>query len=138
MRGGQGSQRVAAGLVILFLMSLLPAMNIGHGEALFDTEETGSKASTLGQATSITVGSWPDGANQRVSLSVPDGHAIESLELGIEASGLSDSVASSWSEVGDFDQGSVYDGMDVNGSELGLLPQGWTYDFEGVNPFTLA
>ena len=138
MRGGQGSQRVAAGLVILFLMSLLPAMNIGHGEALFDTEETGSKASTLGQATSITVGSWPDGANQRVSLSVPDGHAIESLELGIEASDLSDSVASSWSEVGDFDQGSVYDGMDVNGSELGLLPQGWTYDFEGVNPFTLG
>ncbi len=118
MGGVRGSQRVAAGLVILFLTSLLPVINIGADELLSDTEETGFKASTLGQATSITVGSWPDGANQRVSLGVPDGHAIESLQLGIEASDLSDSVASSWSEVGDFDQGSVYDGMDVNASSL--------------------
>ena len=103
-----------------------------------DEPSTPFEASTLGQATAITVGSWPDGANQRVSISVPDGHAIETLELGIEASDLSDSVASSWTEEGVFDQGSVYDGMDVNGSELALLPQGWTYDFEGVNPFTLG
>ena len=27
----------------------------------------------------------------------------------------------------------VYDGMDVNNSVLQILPQGWTYDFEGPN-----
>lgn len=139
MRGAQRSGVIAAGLVTLFLISLVPLIHPPTVQPLSEDEPSAPfEASTLGQATAITVGSWPDGANQRVSISVPDGHAIETLELGIEASDLSDSVASSWTGAGDFDQGSVYDGMDVNGSELALLPQGWTYDFEGVNPFTLG
>ena len=139
MRGGQRGGIIAAGLVTLFLFSLIPALHPVPIQSLSgDTPSADFEASTLGQATAITVGSWPDGANQRVSISVPDGHAIESLDLEIAASDLSDSVASSWTDAGDFNQGAIYDGMDVNSSELALLPQGWTYDFEGVNPFTLA
>ena len=139
MRGAHRSSVVAAGLVTLFLFSLIPLIHPPTVQPLPEDEISSPfEASTLGQATAITVGSWPDGANQRVSISVPDGHAIESLDLDIAASDLSDSVGSSWTDAGDFDQGSVYDGMDVNGSELALLPQGWSYDFEGVNPFTLG
>ena len=131
MRGAHRSGFIAAGLVVLFLLSLVPVLHPEPVQSLLSDDSSANlEASTLGQATSLTVGSWPDGANQRVTISVPDGHAIESLGLEIEASDLSESVATSWNEVGDFDQGSVYDGMDVNASSLMILPQDWSYDFE--------
>ena len=131
MRGAHRSGYIAAGLVILFLLSLIPVLHPEPVQPLSEDDFSADfEASTLGQATTLTVGSWPDGANQRVTISVPDGHAVESLGLDIKASDLSDSVATSWDEVGDFDRGSVYDGMDVNASSLKILPQDWKYDFE--------
>ena len=84
----------------------------------------------LGQLETLTIGSWPDGANQRVEVSVPDGHAIKSLDLDIEASTLNNPMGSVLTDVGDFDRNAVYDGMDVNKSSLQILPQDWSYDFE--------
>lgn len=100
MRGAHRSGIIAAGLVILFLLSLVPVLHPEPVQSLSnDGPSADFEASTLGQATTLTVGSWPDGANQRVTISVPDGHAVESLGLDIEASDLSDSVATSWNEV---------------------------------------
>ena len=84
----------------------------------------------LGQAEKLTIGSWPDGASQRVEVSVPDGHSIKSIDLDISASTLTNSMSSTLTDVGDFDGNAVYDGMDVNKSSLQILPQDWTYDFE--------
>ena len=101
MRGAHRSGFIAAGLVVLFLLSLVPVLHPEPVQSLLSDDSSANlEASTLGQATSLTVGSWPDGANQRVTISVPDGHAIESLGLEIEASDLSESVATSWNEVG--------------------------------------
>ena len=69
-------------------------------------------------------------ANQRVELSVPDGHSIKSVDLNITAGTLGNSIATNLSQLGDFDGNAVYDGMDVNKSSLQILPQDWRYDFE--------
>jgi hypothetical protein len=114
-------------LVLLMLASMFPPEPVPYemGE-----QTVPDHATPLGQATKLTVGSWPDGANQRVQLSVPDGHAIMSLGLGLEASTLTNTLANSMTDAGDFDTSAPYDGMDVNASELKLLPQDWIYDFE--------
>ena len=119
---------LALGLVLLFVLSLVPPT---HHEAAPLTEmPTEMDTSPLGQAQKLTIGSWPDGANQRVEFKVPDGHSIKSLEVDIEAGTLGNSMASHLSDVGDFDVNALYDGMDVNKSSLQILPQDWSYDFE--------
>ena len=70
---------LATGLVLLFLLSLVPAVHPIHGEPLQEAPAEG--LAPLGQLQTLTIGSWPDGANQRVEVSVPDGYAIKSLDL---------------------------------------------------------
>ena len=119
---------LAFGLVLLFLLSLVPLTHPSQPVAL---EAPAVESSTpLGQLQTLTIGSWPDGANQRVEVSVPDGHAIKSIDLDIEASTLNNPMGSVLTDVGDFDRNAVYDGMDVNKSSLQILPQDWSYDFE--------
>ncbi len=118
---------LAMTLVGLMLVSTLP---VDPAPLVSEHANDAKHTTPIGQATRLTVGSWPDGANQRVQLSVPDGHAIKALDIGLEASTLTNSLASTMTEAGDFDNNAVYDGMDVNASELKLLPQDWNYDFE--------
>ena len=128
MRTGGRPAIVAFGLVALFLVSLAPLTH-HQGRALgLETEQ--HESTPLGQSQKLTIGSWPDGANQRVELSVPDGHSIKSVDLNITAGTLGNSIATNLSQLGDFDSNTVYDGMDVNKSSLQILPQDWRYDFE--------
>ena len=128
MRTGERPAIVAFGLVALFLVSLAPLTH-HQGSALgLETEQ--HESTPLGQSQKLTIGSWPDGANQRVELSVPDGHSIKSVDLNITAGTLGNSIATNLSQLGDFDGNTVYDGMDVNKSSLHILPQDWRYDFE--------
>ena len=119
---------VSVGLVALFVLSLAPIQHPVSPSIDVDAEP--ARSTPLGQATKLTIGSWPDGANQRVKVSVPDGHSIKSLGLGIEPSTLTNSMAFTLDNTGDFDMNAVYDGMDVNKSSLQILPQDWRYDFE--------
>ena len=128
MREGARPASVALGLVLLFVLSLVP-MSHNAPQAL-PKDDLLKETTPLGQAEKLTIGSWPDGASQRVEVSVPDGHSIKSIDLDISASTLTNSMASVLTDVGDFDGNAVYDGMDVNKSSLQILPQDWTYDFE--------
>ena len=119
---------LALGLVLLFVVSLVPPTH--HEAAPLTEKSTEMDTTPLGQAQKLTIGSWPDGANQRVEFNVPDGHSIKSLDFDISAGTLSSSMASELSDVGDFDGTALYDGMDVNKSSLQILPQDWSYDFE--------
>ena len=119
---------MALGLVLLFVLSLVP-MTHDVPEVL-PKHDLLQESTPLGMAEKLTIGSWPDGASQRVEVSVPDGHSIKSIDLDISASTLTNSMASVLTDVGDFDGNAVYDGMDVNKSSLQILPQDWTYDFE--------
>ncbi|MGB0378545.1 MAG: hypothetical protein ACPGGE_06940, partial [Poseidonia sp.] len=68
---------LAVGLVLIFLLSLVPATHHAGSPSL--TAPSVVESTPLGQLQTLTIGSWPDGANQRVEVSVPDGHAIKSL-----------------------------------------------------------
>lgn len=127
MRTGGAKVALAVGMMCLMFLSTVPLSN--PPPLAVDGADV-AETTPVGQATKITIGSWPDGANQRVELSVPDGHAIKSIDLGLEPSTLPQSVATSLTDAGDFDVNPVYDGMDVNTSTLGILPSGAFWDFE--------
>ena len=128
MRGGARPATVALGLVLLFVLSLVPVTN--DHPSVFENGEVFNKSTPLGQTEKLTIGSWPDGANQRVEVTVPDGHSIKSLDVDLAAATLTGSMASVLTDAGDFDGNAVYDGMDVNKTSLQILPQDWKYDFE--------
>ena len=128
MRGGARPATVALGLVLLFVLSLVPVTN--DHPSVFENGEVFNKSTPLGQTEKLTIGSWPDGANQRVEVTVPDGHSIKSLDVDLAAATLTGSMASVLTDAGDFDGNAVYDGMDVNKTSLQILPKDWKYDFE--------
>ena len=82
---------LAFGLVLLFLLSLVPLTHPPQPAAL--AAPAVESSTPLGQLQTLPIGSWPDGANQRVEVSVPDGHAIKSLDLDVEASTLNNPTA---------------------------------------------
>ena len=138
MGADTGCRYVAFALVFVFLISSFGGLISNQDSSDLDLQTTKSASTPIGQSSLLTVGSFPDGSNQKVSISVPDGEAIQSLDLNIEAATLTTSTAFSWDDSSDYSTGTVYGGMDVNGTSLTILPQGWSYDFEGVNPFTFT
>ena len=98
-----------------------------------------SNATPIGQSTTVSIGSYPDGVNDATSISVPSGEALSGIELSLDEGVLPVSAAKMFDSPADFDDSmAVYDGMDVNNSVLQLLPQGWTYDMEGTNVWTFS
>ena len=80
----------SVGLTLLFLLSL--SASLTHSLNALESRDQIEASTPLGQASQLTIGSWPDGANQRVKVSVPDQHAIKSIDLAIEPSSLSNSI----------------------------------------------
>jgi len=130
--GADTSCRSAAiTLVFIFLVSSFAGLIYNHENDTLLDQSVQSASTPIGQSSLLTVGSFPDGSNQKVSISVPDGEAIQTLDLNVEAATLTTSTAFSWDESTDYASGTVYDGMDVNGTSLTILPQGIEWDFEG-------
>ena len=129
MRNGPRRILVPVLLLAVLAFSMVPVTS----PTISEVESTASigRSTPIGQATGLTVGSWPDGANERVKVSVDDGHAVNSIGLSIQPSVLPYATGWSWTDSNAFgDAQAVYDGMDVNQSSLKLLPQDWLYDFE--------
>ena len=121
-------------VVTLFLLStLLQGYTAVPEETLFDSDTSFETPTSIGQSQLLSIGSFPDGANTKTRLGVPDGQAIQSLDLNIESARLPSSTGYSLTESLDFSRNTVYDGVDVNGSSLTILPQGWEWDFESSN-----
>ena len=121
------------GVVLLFLISTLLQGYVPTASNDFDDAAPIHTAITLGQAEGITIGSFPDGASTKIELEIPDGEAIQGLDLELQSARLQNSMANSWTDASDFSTGAVYDAMDVNGTSLSILPQGWEWDFENAN-----
>ena len=129
-----GSMRFrSVAMVTLFLLSTLLQGYAPTDSSMLDGDSMAQQAITLGQAESITIGSFPDGASTKIEIEIPDGKAVQSLDVDVEPARLQSSMAHSWTESSDFSTGTTYDGMDVNGSSLSILPQGWEWDFETAN-----
>ena len=118
-------------VVTLFLLStLLQGYTVLPDESLLDSELSLEAPTPTGQSHLLSIGSFPDGGNTNTRLGVLDGEAIQSLDLNIESARLPSSTGYSLTEALDFSRNTVYDGVDVNGSSLTILPQGWDWDFE--------
>jgi hypothetical protein len=94
---------------------------------VFETKshEISPVSTPFGQSKTLSIGSFPDGANTNTRLSVDESEALKTLELQVESARLPTSTGFSWSEPSDFSMNTVYDGMDVNATSLSLLPQEW-------------
>ena len=128
MGRGQQNVLIASLLLAIFLFSLATPM----AEPATELEDYTSKNATpLGQTTTVSIGSYPDGVNDATSISVPSGEALSGIELSLDEDVLPVSSAKLFDSPADFDHSAaVFDGMDVNNSVLQLLPQGWNYDFD--------
>ncbi len=136
MGGGQQNGIVASLLISIFLFSLLSPI-VEHADEL--DLSASSNSTPIGQTTTVSIGSYPDGVNDAASISVPSGEAISGIELSLDEGVLPVSAAKVFDSPADYDHSmAVYDGMDVNNSVLQLLPQGWTFDMEGTNLWTFS
>ena len=78
--GADASYRTAAiSLVFIFLISTFAGLVSNQENNQFVDQQVKSASTPIGQSSLLTVGSFPDGSNQKVSISVPDGEAIQSL-----------------------------------------------------------
>ena len=131
MARAQRNTTVVSVLLCVLLFSLVSPM-VDHSEELTNFEV--SNSTPLGQAMTVSIGSYPDGVNDATTITVPSGEAVSGIELSLDESVLPVSAAKVFDSSADYDDPlAVYDGMDVNNSVLQILPQGWTYDFEGPN-----
>lgn len=90
--------------------------------------------SSLGEASTIVIGGADGGLDDRVEVDVDDGRSIARVDLTLESAALGRSTGADLRGPSDFDAtGAVYDGVDVNGSALGILPDGAFWDFEDPN-----
>lgn len=121
-------------VVALFLLStLLQGYTLQTDESYFDEATPSSAPTQIGQSNLLSIGSFPDGANTNTRLGVLDGEAIQSLDVDIDSANLASSTGYSLTDSLDFSRNALYDGVDVNGSSLTILPQGWEWDFENSN-----
>ena len=90
--------------------------------------------SSLGEASTIVIGGADGGLDDRVEVDVDDGRSIARVDLTLESAALGRSTGADLRGPSDFDAtGAVYDGVDVNGSALSILPDGAFWDFEDPN-----
>ena len=121
-------------VVALFLLStLLQGYQLEIDDSFIDAEKPSNAPTQMGQSNLLSIGSFPDGANTNTRLGILDGEAIQSLDIELDSANLASSTGYSLTESLDFSRNTVYDGVDVNGSSLTILPQGWEWDFENAN-----
>ena len=127
---GERRSRQAIAMLLLILFGLSTQSHYFTGvESSLDNEQA-KVTQVIGQQETIAIGSFPDGAVEKVSISVPDGQVVQSMNVDIEAADLATSTAYSFTDSTDFANSNFYEGMDVNSSSLSLLPQEWAWDFE--------
>lgn len=120
--------RYAALLLVLLMVSMpwAPA-----APASLPSQEV---STALGTASTIVIGGADGGQDDRVQVDVDDGRSISRVDLTLEAAALGRSTGAALDGASDFDaSGAVYEGMDVNGSALTILPDGAFWDFEDPN-----
>ena len=128
MGGRIGRQAIAVFMLVLFSISTQSYYFSNDSNVFDDNEPITSEA--LGQEEKIAIGSYPDGAVEKVMISVPDGQVVQSMNLDLEGADLATSTSFSLTDSVDFSSSNYYEGVNVNTSSLSLLPQEWSWDFE--------
>jgi hypothetical protein len=116
-------------MLLIFAISTQISYFDNHDRQIID-EIIVNQATPLGQSTTVSIGSYPDGAVEKVSVAVPDGQVVQTMSVDMEPSSLSTSTAYSFTDASDFSRSTSFNGVNVNTSSLSLLPQEWSWDFE--------
>ena len=128
MGGRVGRQGLAIFMLVLFAIS---TQSYYFSDSNSRLEDNNSRTiHTLGQQEKIAIGSYPDGAVEKVMINVPDGQVVQSMNIDLESADLATSTAYSFTESVDFASSNSYYGVNINTSSLSLLPQEWSWDFE--------
>ena len=130
--GGRSRNVMVVGLMLsVFLISLGSPLVDNTAQDIVFSDESVSNVTPTGQSNIVSIGSYPDGVNDAISINVPSGEAVTSIDLSLDENVLPVSAAKVWDLSADYKHpDAVYDGMDVNQSSLEVLPQEWKYDFE--------
>ena len=128
--GGAVSGKVLAITMLLIFAISTQMYYFDNQEERVIEEILTNQATPLGQSTTVSIGSYPDGAVEKVSVAVPDGQVVQTMSIDMEPSALSTSTAYSFTDASDFSSSSSFQGVNVNTSSLSLLPQEWSWDFE--------
>ena len=131
MGGNTSRQGLAVFMLLLFTLSTQSYYFSNQEMTLNDDQ--GQVLGVLGQEEKIAIGSYPDGAVEKVKVSIPDGQVVQAMNLDIAAADLATSTAYSFTDSADFSSSTTFSGVDVNSSSLSLLPQEWSWDFESGN-----
>ena len=127
--GGRSRNVMVVGLMLsVFLISLGSPLVDNTSQDLVFADESVSNVTPTGQSNIVSIGSYPDGVNDAISINVPSGEAVTSIDLSLDENVLPVTAAKVWdsSQQITITPQAVYDGIDVNGIlVLQLLPQGW-------------
>ena len=129
MGSAAGGKVLAITMLLIFAISTQISYFDNHDRQIID-EIIVNHATPLGQSTTVSIGSYPDGAVEKVSVAVPDGQVVQTMSVDMEPSSLSTSTAYSFTDASDFSRSTSFNGVNVNTSSLSLLPQEWSWDFE--------
>ena len=129
MGSAAGGKVLAITMLLIFAISTQISYFDNHDRQIID-EIIVNHATPLGQSTTVSIGSYPDGAVEKVSVAVPDGQVVQTMSVDMEPSSLSTSTAYSFTDASDFSSSTSFNGVNVNTSSLSLLPQEWSWDFE--------
>ncbi|HJM65986.1 MAG TPA: hypothetical protein QF555_00365, partial [Candidatus Thalassarchaeaceae archaeon] len=86
---------------------------------------------SIGTPTKISVTAYPDAVSTALTLEVPENEAVTGLDLTIEPSSLHSNEIKTWAGTTDWNAtGATLDRINVNQSDLQMLPKKWEWDFE--------
>ena len=91
-----GRQSLAVFMLVLFAISTQSYYFSDSGNRLHPDNPVASN--TLGQEEKIAIGSYPDGAVEKVMITVPDGQVVQSMNIDLESADLATSTAYSFTE----------------------------------------
>ena len=83
MGKGGSRQGLALFMLLLFAISTQSYFFTENTNTLEDTNN--DSLNTLGQEEKIAIGSFPDGAVEKVKISVPDGQVVQSMNIDLES-----------------------------------------------------
>ena len=96
MGGRRRNVLVASLLLSVFLISLGSPLVDNTAQDLVFEDNVVSNATPTGQSNIVSIGSYPDGVNDAISINVPSGEAVASIDLSLDENVLPVTAAKVW------------------------------------------
>ncbi len=132
MSGGVQRRAAAILMPLLFVLgSWVAVVSPPEDSTISFLQDEQPSDTSLNVETTLYITS-PGGSSSALKAEVPDGHAVEAIDISVKPSAIPYSDAASWTGTNDWNaSGAVLDQVNVNRTDgLQLLPKKWEWDFE--------